>query len=188
MSKHLILCGYPASGKTFFGRQLATILDLSFVDIDNLIEELYQQTSHQKHCCREIYQITGEENFRFLETIAIGTLKDLPDGVVALGGGSLLRPGNIEMVKRSGRLVYLDADKATIKRRIFDKGIPAFFDSSDPHGAFEKMYEERQAIYEKACDDRIDLRGKAVGQILEELHKVGLEIGEKKALTCPFEV
>lgn len=188
MSKHLILCGYPASGKTFFGRQLATILDLSFVDIDNLIEELYRQTSHQKHCCREIYQITGEENFRFLETIAIGTLKDLPDGVVALGGGTLLNADNIEIVKRSGRLVYLDEDKATIKQRMFDKGIPAFLDSSDPDSAFEKMYEERRSLYERVCDDRIDLRGKGAGQVLEELQKMGLEIGEKKAFACPFEV
>ena len=70
----LILCGFPFSGKSFFGELVAKELDLPFIDTDLVLEKLYFEQIGVRLSCRQIFHKEGEEFFRDLEHRAIDTL------------------------------------------------------------------------------------------------------------------
>jgi len=167
--QNLILFGYKASGKTFFGTLLAQKLNSFFIDTDQLIEELYKKEFQEECNCRQISIKIGEEGFRRLEKRVIDNLNGVTHTIIALGGGAVLDPENCFALRELGKLIYLEVDKETLKRRIFASGIPSFLDPQNPEDSFEKMYEERKPIYEKISTYTIALHGKTDHQILDEL-------------------
>lgn len=166
---NLILFGYKSSGKTFFGNRLARELGKLFIDTDQLVEELYKKEFGEERDCRQISLKIGEEGFRKLESKVIDALKGGTHAIIAVGGGTVLNPENCLKLVSLGRLIYLEGDKETIKRRIFSNGIPSFLDPNDPENSFERMYEERKPIYEKVSTVKVKIQGKTVQQILNEL-------------------
>lgn len=173
--RNLILFGYKSSGKTFFGKLLAHELEILFIDTDQLVEELYKKEFQKEYNCRQISRNVGEAGFRMLEETVVDNLKGVTNAIIALGGGTVLNSENCFKLKKLGRLVYLEANKETIKHRIFSDGIPSFLDPADPEKSFERMYEERQPIYEKVSSYKIKMQEKTDQQILDEL---------KRCFTC----
>lgn len=169
----LVLIGYKGSGKTFFGSLLAQELGIPFVDTDRSIEALYKDEFRELLDCRGIFNKIGAQKFRELEEQAIVNIKEIPNVVVAVGGGAVLHPKNQVLLKTHGTLAYLEADKETIRKRMFENGIPSFLDSKDPNTSFEKMYEERKPIYERLASFKITLHGKTDRQVLDELLNAG---------------
>ena len=167
--KNLILFGYKSSGKSFFGKLLAQDLECRFIDTDQLVEQLYKEEFQEEYNCRQISMKIGEAGFRNLEERVIDHLKEVANTIIALGGGAVLNPINCLKLEKLGRLVYLEADKETIKHRIFSTGIPSFLDPKDPEKSFERMYEERKPIYEKVSSFKIKIHGKTNQQVLDEL-------------------
>jgi shikimate kinase len=100
------------SGKTTAGRALAARLGRVFVDTDALVEAEAGTT------IADLFATRGEPAFRALEKRAIERAALTPGAVVSLGGGALLDPENVALVKRAGTLVHLAATPATIERRL----------------------------------------------------------------------
>jgi shikimate kinase len=144
---NLILFGFKASGKTHFGKQLAAKMHRPFIDTDDLILELYAKESGKRSHAKEIYAELGKEGFRTLETKAIHLLKYVKDSIIALGGGAVLNPENVELLLTIGTLVFLKASPEKLKERIFKEEIPSFLDPKDPEGSFYRMVQEREPIY-----------------------------------------
>jgi shikimate kinase len=109
----IVLIGARGSGKTTTGRKLADQLWQSFIDVDEQIIRRAGKT------IRDIFQQDGEERFRQLESDAIREAALLPEHVIALGGGSLMREENCTTLKNaSHKLIYLRCDPAELARRI----------------------------------------------------------------------
>ena len=74
---------------------------------------------------------------------------DANGGVIATGGGAILRPENLRALRRTGRLAFLDRspDKLTATA---DRPL-----SADPE-ALRRRYEERYDIYCAAADLRVN--------------------------------
>ena len=176
--QNLILFGHKSSGKTFFGSLLAQELGRIFIDTDQWIENLYKNEFQETCNCRQIAIKIGEAKFRNLEMRVIDDLIDLKQAIIAVGGGTVLNPENCSKLEKIGNLVYLEADKETIKCRIFNSGIPSFLDSKDSNKSFDKMYEERKPIYEKIPAFKIKMHEKTTPQILEELKTLHSQIIE----------
>lgn len=141
---NLILFGFKGAGKTHFGTLLAIKMHRPFIDTDDLLLQLYaKKTGHRKKI-KEVYE---EPGFRELEKEAIRTLKGVEDSIIAVGGGTVIDPENVESLQKIGALVYLKAGAETIKKRIFKDELPAFFDKKDPEGSFLQMVHEREPIY-----------------------------------------
>ncbi len=168
-SQNLILYGYKACGKSFFGRLLAKELELNFLDIDNLVESLFNQDYPEKYTCREISSKFGLEFFRQLESRVVDQIHDVKDSIISLGGGTLLNSENHSKLKKIGKLIYLDAVKEKIKQRIFKRGVPSFLNPNDPENSFEEMYRTRMLHYENASPYHVQLKGKSREQILDAL-------------------
>ncbi len=144
---NLILFGFKGAGKTHFGKRLALEMHRPFIDLDDLIVELYQKETDTRKTLRAIYIAVGEEPFRALEKRALVLLKKVENAVIAVGGGSMLDPENVEMLQKIGALIFLQASAETLKKRIFQEELPAFFDKKDPEGSFLRMLHEREPIY-----------------------------------------
>jgi shikimate kinase len=151
--KNLILFGFKGAGKTHFGKKLSTILHCPFIDTDFLIQELHLKETNQKLSIKEIYRLLGETAFRALEKKTIPILQSIDHSVIALGGGFVLDPDNIEKLQTLGPLVYLKASPAKLQKRIFQDELPAIVDSVE---AFHKMIHEREPIYRAIPARKID--------------------------------
>lgn len=110
-----VLIGYRGSGKTTIGRRLADRLWQPFVDIDDRIVQRAGKS------IKEIFEQDGEGRFRDLETEVIAEVSQLQEHVIGLGGGSLGREQNREMLRAAGhRIIYLRCDAGELTRRIHE--------------------------------------------------------------------
>src|SRR5262245_45197140 len=101
-----------ATGKTEVGRRLARVLGRPFVDIDGLVEAAAGRR------VAEIFAAEGEARFRELERAAVAEACQVPDAVVATGGGTLLDPDNRRQLAAAGPIVCLAASPEDIARRV----------------------------------------------------------------------
>ncbi|OGN56617.1 MAG: hypothetical protein A3D96_05700 [Chlamydiae bacterium RIFCSPHIGHO2_12_FULL_44_59] len=144
---NLILFGYSGSGKTHFGRMLAQNMRRTFLDTDDLLLDLYKKEYGEEKTIREMYQALGKERFRELESRALHGLEKGKNLIIALGGGTILKPSNVQFLQSIGAMVFLKTSPQTLKKRIFAKGIPSFLDPLDPEGSFDQVLKERDPIY-----------------------------------------
>jgi shikimate dehydrogenase len=100
--ENIVLTGMPGSGKTTLGRRLAAKLGRRFLDID---EEI---TRRRGMAIPDIFARFGEDTFRAWEAEEVERAARTTGAVVATGGGSILRPGNVEALRRNGKLFFLD--------------------------------------------------------------------------------
>jgi shikimate kinase len=164
---NLILFGYPTCGKTSFGKRLAKKLQISFIDTDKLIENLYFKDYKKELACREIYKKHGCSFYRSLEKRAILSCENSPC-VIALGGGAILCKKNKDHLEKIGQLIYLKDRKENIYKKL-QKNKVAFLDYDDFENSFNVFYNERINIYENINAIVIDLQNHSFDQILKKL-------------------
>jgi shikimate kinase len=114
---NVFLVGFMASGKTSVGKALARELGWRFVDTDMEIER-----SAKKSISR-IFSEKGEFVFRRIEEKTVSKAASGRNVVVALGGGAVLRPRNVSIIRNRGLVVYLHAPAAELLRRAEREGI-----------------------------------------------------------------
>ena len=109
----VVLIGYRGCGKSTVGRKLADRLWQTFVDIDELIVKRAGKT------IKDVFEQDGEPAFREHETAILRELVQLPDHVIALGGGTLIREENRRIVKESGhKVIYMRCSPEELHKRI----------------------------------------------------------------------
>lgn len=113
----IYLIGYMGSGKSTLGRGLAKRLNLSFIDMDDYIEERNFRTISQ------IFKQDGEEGFRKLEEKALLELSEFEDVVIATGGGAPCFFNNIDVIKRTGKSLYLNGTPRVLAQRLLKSKI-----------------------------------------------------------------
>lgn len=143
----IFLCGFMGCGKSTIGQKLAQKLDCHFIDMDTYIEE---QTGMS---IPEIFEIYGEAYFRDTETQAVRDLAN-QDGVIACGGGAMLRESNAQIAKQSGCVILLDVPFRTCYFRIADSDRPIVKRSTRQQ--LQKLYDDRYVIYKKHCTHIVD--------------------------------
>ena len=99
----IVLVGFMGAGKTTIGRLLAERLGIPFVDVDAVIER------REQRLIREIFEQSGEEEFRRIEHDAVVESLNGPDAVVALGGGAVENPGTLRALD-SVFVVFLEVE------------------------------------------------------------------------------
>lgn len=137
------LTGFMGSGKTAAGRNLAERLGVPFVDLDSEVELRAGMT------VREIFALQGEPAFRGLEQEALRATGELPDVVVATGGGTVTFEANARWIHDNGVSVWLNPAFATIVSRIGGLGKqdrPLFRDEAQALA----LYRERLPAYRQA--------------------------------------
>lgn len=104
----------------------------------------------------EIFARFGEEKFRDAETEALGQLSTIEPAIIVTGGGIVLRPGNVEMLRALGRVVSLEADEETLFRRISRRPSRPLLQTEDPRATLAELLRARAPLYREAADVRVD--------------------------------
>ncbi|ARN76569.1 hypothetical protein BST97_00315 [Nonlabens spongiae] len=114
MSNLVVLVGYMGSGKSSVGRKLAVKMDLPFIDLDDLIEQVEGKS------ISEIFEKQGVLHFRKLEREVLeNTLRENLNAVIAVGGGTPCYYNNMDMINEHGLSIYLRANVPQLSRRLF---------------------------------------------------------------------
>lgn len=164
----LILCGFPSSGKTMFGKLASKMLLKPFCDVDELIEKTFGMGLN----CREITLQYGDPYFRKLEAEAILSLKEGFKAVLATGGGTLLAEENVSHLKKLGPFIYLKTDPKTLWERICQKKeLPSYLERQHPKKSFDHMLAVRIPIYERLADITIDTASLSSDAVVEAICK-----------------
>ncbi len=136
---NLVLIGMPSCGKTTVGERSAEIMGRPFADTDRSIVMRTGRT------ISNIISTDGEEYFRTLEDTEIRALSGTTGMVIASGGGSILNPENVRLLKMNGKLVFLD-------RPLGELSVSKDRPISDTRKKLDKLYKTRLPIYRNAAD------------------------------------
>lgn len=155
--RKIFLWGLPGAGKTTIGRKISSLYKIPFHDLDEYIEKAEGQS------ISSIFDTSGESHFRTLETRYLFEVTAyIGPAVIATGGGTPCFQDNIQLMKQSGRSIYLSLPIETVFNRIKSDETqrPLFNNLSDDelYNSLRKMLDSRLPYYEKA-DRIINLTG-----------------------------
>lgn len=147
---NLFLIGYRCSGKTTVGKSVAEALDWAFIDVDAAL------VGASGKSIKDLIDTEGWYSFRRMERSTLKQICANDRQVVATGGGVVLDAANVEAMKTSGRVVWLVATAATIRKRMrSDKNTEAFRPALTQKGTLaeiEDLLAERSPHYGSASD------------------------------------
>ncbi len=137
--------GLPGSGKTTIGRQLARRLGVPFVDSDHVIE-------HRLGCSiREFFAREGEDSFRDVEQQVLDDLTQTHEGVIATGGGAVLREANRRHLRERGHVIYLRSTPEDVFRRVRRDTARPLLQVDDPLGRLRALFDARDPLYRETA-------------------------------------
>ena len=149
LKSNIVLIGMPGCGKTTVGKVLAKRLGYKFCDMDSYIQEISKKT------IKELFE-HGEENFRDWETKACEELSRCNKTIIASGGGVVKREKNIEILKKSCTILFIDRPVERIIKDVDINSRPLLKDGKE---RLYNLYDERYELYKKAADIQILNKG-----------------------------
>ena len=153
-SSNIVFTGMPGSGKSTVGKLVAKKLSLDFCDTDDMFSDkngIRAGDYIKKH---------GERDFRRLESGAVREAALSGGRVIATGGGVVLDPENIRVLRHNGTIVFINRrlrDLATAGRPL-----------SDGAENLKALYWRRLPIYLDANDFTVNVEGDA-GQVCDDI-------------------
>jgi|APHig6443718053_1056840.scaffolds.fasta_scaffold19573_4 shikimate kinase len=136
------------SGKSFVGRKLSKILDLPFIDLDQLLEQTYHLSVN------DFFNRYGEDAFRQAERSILLSTEQLITGIISTGGGTPCYYDNMSWMKANGYTVYLRMNAKALCYRLKEskKPRPLIRDlgSNDLLPFIEAKLIEREVFYSQA--------------------------------------
>lgn len=145
-SRNLFLIGPTGAGKTTLGRRLAEHYGLSFIDLDQQVEE---------HCGVDVgtvFAIEGEAGFRQRESALLDTLSQRAGVLLATGAGAVLAEANRRWLRQRGFVVWLQIGiEQQVERLERDQRRPLLA-VPDRHARLQAMATAREPIYRELAD------------------------------------
>lgn len=166
------LVAMPGGGKSTVGRNLARQIHQEFVDSDAEIERRIGCS------IREYFEREGEERFRDIEQDVIGELTSRAQGVLATGGGAVLREANRNALRERSTVIYLRSSPEELFRRLRHDSHRPLLQVPDPLRRLRDLYSERDPLYRQTAHFVIETGRPSVttlvNMILMQLELAGL--------------
>ena len=144
----IYLIGMPGSGKTTLGKQVASDLPTSFVDLD------YEIESREKKSIPEIFSQQGEDYFRMVESELLKEWAASDKSfVMATGGGTPCFFQGIDVMMQTGISIFLDTPIDLLVQRLEKKSGRPLLQSKDNNelrNKLEALRQSRLPFYQRA--------------------------------------
>ena len=167
----IFLLGFMGTGKTYWGLQWAEANNLSFYDLDELIEKEEGST------VADIFEKNGEDYFRQKEAFILRSLDQVENCIIACGGGTPCFYENLEWMNHNGYTISLLAEAEYILDNVKkEKGKrPLFRDVNDAEILFfiQQKVNERLPFYlgAKKVFNVNELDSHSLGNIIHSFSK-----------------
>lgn len=167
--RRIVLMGLRGSGKTSVGRMLAQRLNWAFVDLDAEIEERAGRS------VRELFERSGEMEFRKRESETLAAVIDRDHCVIALGGGTVLLEENRGRLNSDGALrVWLQAEAGTLAERLLNDPRttelrPRLTGAGGWDDELRLLLQQRRPLYAALADVTIRTDGRTPPQVVEDI-------------------
>ena len=167
----LALVGLPGAGKTTIGKLLSRRLGLPFVDTDHVIEEKIGGS------IRAYFEQQGEDAFRDVEQAVIEELTAAGhQGVLATGGGAVLREANRKRLRESSYVIYLRTSADQVFSRVRHDRKRPLLQVEDPLARLRALYEARDPLYRETAHYVIETGRPSVAALVNKI-MMQLELG-----------
>jgi len=161
---HLWLVGMMGAGKSAVGKAVAGRAVATFVDID-------AEVAGRMGCSiAELWGTRGESAFRDMEAAQIADVATKDKAVIATGGGAVLRNDNVERMRASGVVVWLEAPPAVLAARLESGGQhrPLLADG-DTKLTLARLSEEREPSYRAAAHFEVATADRDIADVAAEV-------------------
>jgi shikimate kinase len=162
----------PGSGKSTVGKQLARQLARQFVDSDHEIERRIGMP------IKAYFDRHGEDSFRDLEQSVIAELAQQEEGILATGGGAVLRAENRRALAAGGPVIYLRSTPEELFRRLRHDSQRPLLQVADPLRRLRDLFRDRDPLYRETAQFVIETGRPTVptlvNMILMQLELAGL--------------
>ncbi|QQG40670.1 MAG: shikimate kinase [Candidatus Levyibacteriota bacterium] len=166
---NIVLIGMRGAGKTTVAKLLSKKLQKEVLETDDFIAKKAGMT------IAEIVLMKGWDYFRDVETEVIADISKKDNVIISCGGGVVIRPKNIDLLKQNGKIFWLQVSVATLLNRIgHDQNRPSLTGKPQKED-MEETLKKRYTLYKNASNVSIDtekLTKKEVAQkIIDSLWK-----------------
>ncbi|HEY5878659.1 MAG TPA: shikimate kinase, partial [Nakamurella sp.] len=163
----VVLVGPPGSGKTSVGGVLARLTGSRLRDTDHDIEAAAGRP------IPDIFVTDGEPAFRAMERAAVATALVEHDGVLSLGGGSVLAEPTRALLKQH-TVVFLSVTMPTGVRRTGLATNRPLLTGVNPRATYKALLDARLHLYQEVATLVVPTDEMTIEQvatvIVEELH------------------
>ncbi len=164
----LTLVGFRGTGKTTVASAVASRLGCEWRDADVAFERQAGVT------VAEFFASHGEPAFRDRETELLSGLLATCEGVLATGGGVVVREANRRLLADRGRpVVWLDATPESVRQRLEADPTTAArrpsLTGGDPFAEVERLLREREPLYAEVAELRMDRSGLAADAVTDRI-------------------
>ena len=161
MPPRVVLVGPMGAGKTTVAGLLGQAWGVAVRDTDADIEA---STGRE---ISDIFVESGEEHFRELEAAAVAAAIAEHDGVLALGGGAVLRPGTRDLLA-DVPVVFLRVGLSDAVRRVgLGVGRPLLL--GNVRSRIKALLDERTPVYESVATLTVDTDGRTPHEVAAEI-------------------
>ena len=141
----LVLVGLPGVGKTAVGRAVAERLGWDFLDFDEETERREGRT------ITALFAERGEAYFRACERALTAEFAGRARIVLAPGGGWVMQPGVMDLLRPPARIIHLAASPATAAARMgAARAARPLLVGGDPVTRLTALLRDRAAAYARA--------------------------------------
>ena len=143
MDTNLYLVGFMGTGKSTVGRQVARQISFEFLDSDHEIERLQGQP------VSKIFAERGEAAFRAMEREFIEGGHPAKKCVISCGGGLVVPPGMLELLRSRGVVICMHAPIETILQRTMHASHRPLLQVENPEQRLRELYAQREELYRR---------------------------------------
>lgn len=161
---NLVLIGYRGTGKSTVGKILARKLGRTVVSTD---AEIVKRANLS---VPDIVKQFGWDHFRDLESAVCRDVAAQDQLIIDTGGGAILRPENVEALRKTGTLIWLTATVDTITRRIGgDTQRPSLTGTKSFTDEIREVLNERTPKYQAAAAHVVSTDGISSAQVADRI-------------------
>lgn len=163
LQKPLYIIGFMGSGKSTVSRHISRALGIPKIEMDDLLAERAGKPITQ------IFAEDGEEVFRQMETELLREIGGGEPVLVSCGGGVVLRPENVEIMKATGTILMLSATPQTIYNRVRHSTKRPILNGNMNVEFIAELMAKRDPAYRAAADVTVSIDGKTSDIVAKEL-------------------
>jgi len=170
--KIVYLAGFMGAGKSTVGPILANTLGWNYFDLDKVIEEKLGKK------IKTVFEENGEPFFRQVESEVLKELSNSNNVIISLGGGTIVNPNNLNIIKSTGKIIYLKASIDSIYKRVaFKRDRPNLIIDGEEFSKerliqkINNLYNAREKYYNQA-DITINTDNISIGVTVDKLAKI----------------